>query len=240
MRFEYRGRILRMKLGTHVPSQRRNLDNLDQVGFRILSYEAHSLALEIPGKQVVELVAVPVAFHYGIDPSIGLPHPASGNKIAGIFPEPHGPTFHGDGLLSLHQVDDIMGGTRIHLDTVSIRVAKNIPGELYYHHLHPKADAESGDVVGAGILCRDYLPFYASLPEARTDHYAVHAFQPVMNIIPVDLLTVDENGFDLAVMERSGMGKTLRYALVSILKAIFPDQTDCQDRRSVLPPFQES
>ena len=70
MRFENSGRILRVELGPHVPSQGWDFNYLNQIGFRIPPNEVHSIALEFLGESVIELVAVSVTFLNGIHPGL--------------------------------------------------------------------------------------------------------------------------------------------------------------------------
>ena len=80
----------------------------------------------------------------------------------------------------------------VHLPAVGVGIAKDVASKFYHHHLHTQADAEGGDIVCAGVVGRHYLPFDATLSEARTDNDTIYPLELILNDLLGDTLGIDE------------------------------------------------
>ena len=93
-----------------------------------------------------------------------------------------------------------MGCLLIHLTTVGILITQHVASKLDNHHLHPQADTESGDIMGAGIFGSNNLSFYTTIAEAWTNHDASNASKFLCHILLGNLLAVDEMKFCLYII----------------------------------------
>ena len=171
--------------------------------------------------------------------AVGLVGAAAGDEFAVVSTEAHRAAHLGDGLLLLHEVDDVVGRVGVHLAAVGVGIAENVAGKLDDHHLHAEADTEGGQVVGAAILGGEDFALSATLAKAGTDDEAGHAAELVGDVVGGEVLAVDEVGLHLAVVVSAGVGKTFKDTLVGVLQVVLADEGDVDDFGGLLAAFEE-
>ena len=107
MRRKYRARVLRVELSADEPTERWNLDYLGEVTLRVETHALHARCLESLRIFAVELVAVTVAFLYGVGAVDGADMAVS-PQGADVGAQSHGATHAGEVLLVSHDVDDVV------------------------------------------------------------------------------------------------------------------------------------
>ena len=199
MRLENSTTIFWMKLCTDKPFAGRYFYYLYKICSRVDTSTYQSIVLKLFLIVVVEFIAVAMAFCYFCF-AVCLENKRPFFKCAVIGTQTHGASHIGDTFLLLHDVNDVMGGTRVHFGAVGIFVAQYITGIFNNHHLHTETDAEGGNVVCAGVPGSHDFAFNASLAESRADDNAVLALEHFCHVVVGELFGVDEGEHCLVVV----------------------------------------
>ena len=217
------GGVFGMELGADEPGVVGEFDDFDEVGVGIGADALHAVLLEVGEVAVVEFVAVAVALLDGglaVD-GVGL---AAFAQLAGVGSEAHSAAHAGDGLLLFHEVDDGVLCVGCHLCAVGIGVAERVAGKFDDHHLHAEADAEGGDVVGAGVLDGGDFAFGASLSETGADDGSCHAAEFFFHVIGGDVFAAHEVGFHLHAAVDAGEVEAFADGFVGVLQVVLADE----------------
>ena len=231
--------VLGVVLRADVPAVVGQLEDLGQATLGVHAGNSHARRLELLAILVVELEAVAVTL-LNVGHAIGLCNFCARFDAAGIGAQSHRAAQVGDGLLILHQVDDVVGGLLVHLGAVGIGQAQHVAGKLDDHALHAQADAKGGHVVLTAPLEGHILALDAALPESRCHDDAVVPGQQLLDVAVVDVLAVDVVELEAAVMVGAGVQQALVDALVGILQRdVLAHQADAHHLAGALELGQE-
>ena len=153
-----------MELGADEPFLIGQFHHFNQIALRVASHTLHAVLLKIVEVLIVELIAMTVTL-LNVCLTINGTGFATFSQSTIVGSQSHRSSHTRDVLLLFHQVDDRMLSLWIHLCAVGISKSQHIAGELNHHHLHTQTNAESGDVVGAGILNGGDLSFDVRIPD---------------------------------------------------------------------------
>ena len=225
MRMEHRAAVFGMELRADVPAQGGYLDDFHQVGLRIDARTLHAGCLVLGLVVVVELIAVAVTL-LDVLRAVSLVSLAALLQDTFVGAQTHGAAHVGDGLLLLHDVDDVMRCFFVHFAAVSVGQSQDIPCELDGHALHAQTDAERRDVVSAGVLDGDKLAGDAPLAESRSYQYARLVFQGFGYVVVRQLLAVHEVYGHLAIVVGTRLRQGFADGLVGVLQVVLAHQCD--------------
>src|SRR5210317_466064 len=161
-----------MKLATEKPWVISNLDNLDEVFFRINSGKDQTAFFQRFAVGVIELETMTMAL---TDIFLAINSACQSLLLqgAGISPKPHCAAFTLDLLLTFHNVNDRVLGVFLEFTGISFLDFTDRTRKLDHGHLHTKADAKEGDLVFPGMSNRSNLPLAATLAETTRDQDTV-------------------------------------------------------------------
>ena len=217
------GGILGMELGADEPFLFGELDNFYQVAFGVGADALHAVLLESGEVVVVEFVAVAMAL-LDVGLAVDAKCLAALTQLAGVGSEAHRSAHACDVLLLFHEVDDGMLGFWVHFRAVGIGKSEDVAGKFDDHHLHAEADAEGGDVVGAGVLNGCDFAFDASPAETGADDGSCHAFELGCHVFGRDVFAVDEVEFHLHIAVDASQVEAFADGLVGILQVVLADE----------------
>ena len=202
MGLEYGAVVLGIVLHTDVPGMTLYLYSLYQLGHGVDTYTLHAGCLELLLVLVIELVAVVVALLDAVG-TIDFLELAALDECAVEVTHTH--RVAEVGLQLLHDVNNVVGSSFVHLTRVGIGNAEYVAGKLYYHALHAETDTKGGDVVLTGVAGYDVLALDTALTGSRTNDDTVHAFECLGYILSCDVLAVEELHLQFAVVVCSGL-----------------------------------
>lgn len=226
MRSEDGAAILRVELAADVPFERRNLHDLDETSIRVCSRSYHASLFELLKELGVVLVAMAVALA-NIGLAVYLVGTAAGLDGTIVCTKTHRASLIGDIFLILHDVDDRVWSSMIHLGAVGLLPTEDVAGELDDGHLHTEADAEERNIVLTSVTSGDDLALDAAIAEARGDDDALKTLELGVYIVICEALGMDKLELCLTAVVGSRMVDGLDYGLVGIGELdVLADETD--------------
>src|SRR5579885_3503380 len=209
----------RAELGVELRGEKEGmiaqLDDLDERPVGREPREDEARAGELLAVGIVELVAVAVALG---DPlaAVEPPRPRALLEHAGIGAEPHRAALLREAALRGHEIDHGVRRARIDLGGVRARKAADVAGELDHRHLHAEADAGKRHPLLARPAHRRDLALGAARAEAHRDEDAVGGLDALGQPLVGDLLGVDVDRLDPALVGDAPVGERLVEALVGV------------------------
>ena len=226
MRIEDGAGVLGVVLGTDVPAMAGEFNDLGQAALGVHTGDGHASVLKTLAILVVELEAVTVTL-FDVGLSIGFCNLRARFDGAGIRAKSHRAAHVGDGLLVLHEVDDVVGRLGVNLGAVGIGETQDVACKLDDHALHTQADAEGGHIVLTTPPEGDILALDATLSESRSDDDTVMTSQQLLDVAVVDMFAVDIVQLEATIVVSTGVQQALVDALVGILQGdVLADQSD--------------
>ena len=165
-----------MKLHAHEKAFGRDFHRFHQTAVGRSAGYFHAVCLEQVAEAVVELIAVAVAFAYGVR-AVAFNHEAVRRQPARIRPQAHGAALWQVAFLVRHEVDDFVVALGVELGGVSVLKAQHVARELDDGGLHAQANAEIRQVVFTGVFRRDDFAFDTPVAEPARHYYAGGAAQ---------------------------------------------------------------
>jgi hypothetical protein len=196
--------------------------------------EHTSPSLELLAVGVVELVAVAVPLEHLLPP-VHLARERPVLQHARVVAEPHRAALPGDVLLLLHQMDHRVRRLRIDLRRVRAVEPDHVARELDHRHLHAEADAEERPLLLARVAHRRDLALGAAVAEAHRHEDRVGAGDALGQPVLLDLLGVDVDRLDLALVRDAAVRERFVQALVGVRQVdVLADHRDAHRRLRVL------
>ena len=145
--------------------------------------------------------------------------PALRCEPAWAGPEPHRAALVGDVPLIGQEVDDRVFRRRIEFGAVGILPAEDIACIFDYRTLHAEADAEEGNLPGAGVFDRADLARYAAAAEPARHQNAVGTGEHCFRIALLQLFGLNQQSADLRAAGDPGVAERFVDAFVGVLVA---------------------
>ena len=124
----------------------------------------------------------------------------AGLEFAGLRAKAHRAALFGDFLLFVQQGDDGVCGGGVKFGGVSALELEHVARKLDGGDLHPKAKAEVGDVVFAGVLDCQNFPLGAALAEPARYQNAAASLKRLSRAVFLYVLRVDPLYLDAAIV----------------------------------------
>ena len=132
--------------------------------------------------------------------SVQLLSERTGHQLAFVGSEPHRRAFIDNVFLVGQDMDERVGGVGRDLFAVRSAQTGDVSRKLHDRHLHPVADAEERNLVGAGVLCRFDFAFDSPCPKTRRNQYRVDSRENVFDSLLFNRLAIDPAQIDTRIV----------------------------------------
>jgi hypothetical protein len=215
-----------MELHGEEPGMAGELDDFDELAIGAGAGEGEAVSRELLAIDVVELVAVAMAFGDFFAP-VRFAGVRALREDGGLRAEAHGAAFVSDVFLLVEQADDGVGSVFVEFGGVGAGKIHDVAGKLDGGALHAETDAEEGDAALADELDRFDFAFDAALAESAGDENAVVAGEERAGAFALDLFALDAADADLSFVMDASVVEGFVNRLVSIfVLGVFADDGD--------------